>query len=247
MRQGFVMQDVLKILKQAFVDVALEEYGIRGRPTSKSRIAALTGLTRMEVAQLVQNPSNYLEQSESKNPLSRVIGHWLRDPNWLNEDNTPRTLLVDDAKSGFPALVKRVGGDIPYQTILRELDRLNLVKLEDNNVTLIKHGYIPEGDDLSLLPFIGEDIPALIDTIDFNIKTVASNRRFQRKVAFPGLTKEGLKYVQQIAETEGQKLLEAADKNLSVYALQDGETTHRQTGIGIYVFDIEHSSHPLDK
>ena len=53
MRHGLTTRDFHDIAKKAFVDVAREAYGIGGRPTNKSRVATLTGLTRAEVARLV--------------------------------------------------------------------------------------------------------------------------------------------------------------------------------------------------
>ena len=120
------------------------------------------------------------------------------------------------------------------------MERLNLVELNNGKVKLIKHGFIPADDELKLLPFIGEDVPALIEAIGYNLKSAPDKRRYQRKVSFPGLTPEGLQILQQTAATDGQKLLEELDKKLSSHALDTGDCKLRQTGLGVYVFDIEH-------
>ncbi|MBT8088565.1 MAG: hypothetical protein KJO46_11040, partial [Gammaproteobacteria bacterium] len=46
LRYGRGYREFQDLAKAAFVKVASEDYGVHGRPTNASRIAAMTGLTR---------------------------------------------------------------------------------------------------------------------------------------------------------------------------------------------------------
>ena len=52
LRSGITWKDFAELSKGVFVEVAREDYGLRGRPTNSSRVALLTGLSRREVARV---------------------------------------------------------------------------------------------------------------------------------------------------------------------------------------------------
>ena len=52
LRAGINWQELADVCKATYVEVATEDFGIRGRPTNISRVAILTGLTRREVRRL---------------------------------------------------------------------------------------------------------------------------------------------------------------------------------------------------
>ena len=52
LRHEIGFREFSDLAKAAFVQVATEDYGIRGRPTNISRVAVMTGLTRKEVKRL---------------------------------------------------------------------------------------------------------------------------------------------------------------------------------------------------
>lgn len=239
LRHGLAVRDVIEILKCAYVDIAREEYGLRGRPASKSRIATLTGLTRAEVARLVARDRQKIEQAGTSHPLHRLVDRWLSEPAWQDADGNPATLDLD-GDPGFTALVRVHGGDIPWQTLLRELERLRIAKRDGSRVHLLQRGFIPVGDEETAgLPFIGEDAAALVDTLDYNLHAAGRLRRFQRKVVFPGLTEAGLDLLQDHAAADGQRFLETLDKQLKPHTCSPEDQSGRLTGLGIYVFDLQ--------
>lgn len=239
LRHGLAVHDVLEVLKCAYVDVAREDYGLRGRPTSKSRIATLTNLTRTEVARLVERDRQQLEQAGTSHPLYRLVNRWLSDPQWQDGNGNPAVLEVD-GECGFTSLVHDHGGDIPWQTLLRELERLGIAERTDKGIQLVKRGFVPASEDEAAgLPFIGEDAAALLDTMDHNLSAKQTQRRFQRKVVFSGLTEAGLRRLQERALAEGQALLESLDGELADHACPSEEEPDRLTGLGIYVFDLQ--------
>ena len=52
LRAGVNWRELADVCKAIYVEVATEDFGIRGRPTNISRVAILTGLTRREVRRL---------------------------------------------------------------------------------------------------------------------------------------------------------------------------------------------------
>ena len=49
---GITWKEIAEVCKATLVEVATDDFGIKGRPTNVSRVAILTGFTRKEVARL---------------------------------------------------------------------------------------------------------------------------------------------------------------------------------------------------
>lgn len=238
-RHGLTARDFHEVVKKTFVDIAREEYGIRGRPTNKSRIATLSGLTRVEVSRLIELGQKHAPPPlGTRHPLNRIVTRWLQTP-WSDHDGQPMALATGVTSSGFAELVRDVGCDLPHQTLLRELVRLKIVDIEDEAAVLKQRAFLPGGaDEADRMAFLGENAGALIDTIDHNLRSSNGDRRFERKVTFPGLDAAGMERLAAIAAREGQQLLERINTELTPNATGRDSPPDRMTGLGIYTFDF---------
>ena len=241
MRHGLTASDIERVTRQAFVDTARADYGIRGRPTNKSRVAALTGLSRAEVTRLLSTSREEQDAGAGqRHLLNRLITCWVQDARWLDAGQAPRVLPVDEAQGeGFPALVRAIGSDVTWQTLLRELERFGLVRKEDGGLRLLQRAFIPaSADEADRLPYLGENIAAHIDTVDHNLRHGREHTRFERKLVFGGLDAAGLRKLQSLLEGDGQTWLESLNETLTPHA-QEEASSQRITGVGIYLFDMK--------
>jgi hypothetical protein len=125
-------REVTAVLKTTYVDVAAKEYGIRGRPTNASRIAAMTGLTRKEVARIRKDQSSDVANWYRLPVVTIVLDTWHSDPRFLDADGSPATLEYDTGTASFVDLVHRCGGDVPPGAVRTELLRSGAVKRGSN-------------------------------------------------------------------------------------------------------------------
>ena len=91
LKSGVTWRELAELTKEKFVQVATQEFGIKGRPTNASRVAILTGLDRREVRTLrlaAQNPAPESMGYVSKPTL--LLGGWHHDPDFLNPNGSPR-------------------------------------------------------------------------------------------------------------------------------------------------------------
>ena len=239
-QHGLSAKDVQNIFKKAFVDVAREDYGINGRPTNKARVATLTGLTRVEVARLVDAPTPGEHPHNSQHPLRRVTEAWLQRPPWALANGEPQALDISGGRASFEGLVKACGGDIAWQTLLKELTRLGVVERSGDTVALIEHGFVPHDSDGSTLSIVlGEHVPGLLETINHNLKAAPGNKLFQRAVHFDDLDEAGWAKLQAIAKAQGQGLLESTHAELNEHRDTRAAKAGRSTGMGIYIYNID--------
>ncbi len=236
LRYNVSAQEAEQLLRRAFVDVAARDHGLRGRPTSKSRIASLTGLSRKEVALLLEQSTDLTSDRATPNRAIRVVSAWLREPAYQAGDG-PAALPLSGEGQTFESLVIRYSGDVPYRALLRDLERTGVVALRDGTVHLVQRGFVPSGDDLALLPLVGEEPAALLQTIDHNLQAGAGLRRFQRKAAFTALDEAGVRKLGEFSATRGQALLEELDALLAPHHADgsDGVGRHH-AGLALHVF-----------
>jgi hypothetical protein len=130
---GFGVGEFEVAAKLAFVQVAAEKGRTKGGRTNVSRIAAMTGLTRKEVRQLLQileQKGRLVAPSVSRQRTARVLDAWRTDPLYLDDRGRPRLLSVAGTEPSFQTLVKSYGGDVTPTSVLRELERTGAVRIQ---------------------------------------------------------------------------------------------------------------------
>ena len=140
LRNGYGFRRFNRLARLAFVEAALALDGSSDLRPSIAKIAAATGLTRIEVSQLRRTTS--ASQLNKSTPQNRAIGvamGWSSDRAF--QGNKRRPLCLPFAASGpsFTRLVKKYSGDIPARAMLVEMERLGMVKESKNgSVELVR-------------------------------------------------------------------------------------------------------------
>lgn len=243
LRNGVSYRTFSDLIKWVYVDVAIKEFGIKGRKQSTSRVSVITGLSRKEVMRVLKlsRPDDHAN-TEKYNRAARVIAAWRRESDFLDAEGKPAPLPMIGPGATFSELVKRFGGDVPVRATLDELIRVGAVeRLEDGSVCLLTRAYIPESSDADKLHVLGTDVGHLISTIGQNLKHDPIGPLFQRKVAYDNLPDEVLPEFRKLSAKKAQALLEKLDRWL---AQRDRDVTptvkgsgRNQAGLGIYYFE----------
>ena len=142
---GVTWKEFAEVSKTVFVQVATDEFGIRGRPTNMAKVAILTGVNRREVArqrQLIDEQA--LPEPVYLNAAQRLLSRWHQDPDYLDSDGLPRKLPVEGAAPSFDDLCLRCAGDMPASALLKELRAVGAVGiLGDGQVRALSRTYTP--------------------------------------------------------------------------------------------------------
>lgn len=231
-----------EMAKRAYVNVALEDFGIPGRKPTTSRVAVITGLTRKEAQRVLSDSGeDDADLSERYNRAARVVTGWARDADFLGSDQQPLALDIDGEHS-FATLVKRYSGDMPARAVLDELIRVGAVtQTSDSRLQLATRAYVPQQGVVEKLGILGTDVSHLIQTIDHNLEHGAEDPRFQRKVMYDAIPVSALPAFRKLSGQQAQGLLEKLDRWLAERDLE-GKANQSQTpcarvGLGIYYIE----------
>lgn len=138
LRYGRGYREYSDLSKAAFVAVASEDYGVHGRPTNVSRIAAMTGLTRKEISRIRARLDNGEGAVvERGTPLEELISGWQSTDEFLDEGGKPAALTLGSGRGSFQALVKQFAGDIPEGAMRKELQRIGRARIVDDALVLL--------------------------------------------------------------------------------------------------------------
>ena len=249
LRNGVGYREFAEISKLAFVQVASDEYGLRGRPTNMSRVAAMTGLTRKDVRKVRERleEGELITRGQMKRP-ELVLEAWFRDRDFSDRRGRPKRLPYS-GKSSFIDLVKRVGGDIPPNAMLKELLRAGSVQRVGAKLKAVSPSFVPEPDDPDALVVAGDALKHLVSTLDHNFRCRASDRYLERRVFSEKLTAGYVDQFRVLARAKAQALLEELDQWLNeterTAPPQSLGTEVRTVGLGVYFFEDEHED-PLE-
>jgi hypothetical protein len=235
------------LAKKAFVSVATEDYGTRGRNASVSKVAILTGLSRKAVKQLRDEVDSGEEPIDrGYNRAARVVSGWIRDRRFLDDRKEPLELKVDPEgdEPSFRELVRVHGGDIPPGALLKELKRVGNVEfLPDGSVRLLTRAYVPRKDAEEKMQFLGIDAVDLISTIDHNLMPGRKPPFFQRVADYDNLPEEALPELRSLVSRHAQEWLEFLSEHISTHDRdlnpEVSGTGRFRAGAGIYYFEEE--------
>src|SRR6266404_6946580 len=132
-RCGITWREFAEVAKTAYVELAISQFGKRGRPTNVSRAAILTGLARREVRmrhERLESGPEALTGYVTK--ASLVLSAWHLEPEFLDSAGKPALLALDGEGASFAALLRRCGaGDIRPSTLLKELRSAGAIRVTE--------------------------------------------------------------------------------------------------------------------
>jgi hypothetical protein len=175
------------LVRVAFYRAASGRAKLRNRRLNQSALAAMTGLTRVQVRQ-------FARQSEPGPPTPRdridgVIEGWMFDSAFLTPSRTPRPLNAKGNSSAFAALVRKYGGDIPPRSVLRELERHGYVNYRRGIVTL-KRSARQSREELRLTQ-LSRALLHLMKTPTPNATPASSLRTWSSEAIYPASSEKG--------------------------------------------------------
>lgn len=253
LRNGVTYKEFALLCKSTFVEAAAQDYGIRGRPTNISRISVLTGIDRKEVKRikdLLQENTASVEAQFAQDRITRLLTAWHRDEEFIGADGKPLALPLEGESGSFQSVVRRFGGDVPTQALLKEMLRVGVVaKQDDGRVVALSRYYFPVQSDPQALLRAGSVISELGETLFHNLyladdakSGIKHRRRFERRASNNVVALKHKKAFYTFLETEGQEFLEKVDAWLADHELADNKQDEADSlRLGVGVFTIEKS------
>lgn len=179
LRYGRGYREFQDLAKAAFVKVASEDYGVHGRPTNASRIAAMTGLTRKETSQIRRKiEEDKAAITQYSTPVKNVIAAWQTNKEFLDKDAMPAVLPVQGERGSLSALIKQHAGDIPEGAMRKELERVGALEAVNGEARLRSTTLVdPEDEEEAATKLLSGPYP-LLAVLAHNDLVVRAGKRW---------------------------------------------------------------------
>jgi hypothetical protein len=249
LRNGVGYRDFENIAKKVFVNVAMDEFGVRGRPTNTSRIAIMTGMTRKEVRTLRESSDDdcFGHSSRGSSAAAEVLHVWFTDARFNDSEGAPKPLAFSGGENSFSGLVKLCTSDVPPGAMRAELSRVGAIGVaKDGCLTPTRREVVPVETESRLLEGLNFGLAPLAETISFNSDSRNLGRpRFQRVVHTKRLDPELAEQAEKAIRERLVSFSEDLDTFLGEYELSPDHALAAQAldaGVGFYYFVTRESA-----
>src|SRR6516162_6122655 len=240
LKSGITWREFADLAKVKFVQVATNEFGIRGRPTNASRVAILTGIDRRDVRKLrtLSSEQPAFAPGFMSKP-TQVLDGWFHDPNFRTASGEPRDLQVSEGDDSFAALVRRCVPGIPHVAMIKELRAVGAIEeLPDGRLRVLKRNYIPRELTDNQIRLWGSVLQDVGTTLEHNLMRKPSARpRFERRALSLSVERRALPEFEAFLAAEGQAFLERVDDWLASHQIDNTGSAPMQgirLGVGMY-------------
>lgn len=213
---GVTHAEFSETAKEVYVEVAIRYFQDSGR-VNRSRIAVQTGLTRKEVANVIDRTIAAEEQAKPKSRPEKVLTGWFSDPKYTGPYGMPLELPYEESDPDVPSvvsLVRAYGADMSPKQLLNELLASACVIETGGNYKAVRRMYEPEPLSTEMINRLGNVGYWVFSTIATNMQK--EKRRdfgyFERSVfADDGATDNVIEEFDVFVKEKGQSLIDEID------------------------------------
>ncbi|PIE44160.1 MAG: hypothetical protein CSA50_01765 [Gammaproteobacteria bacterium] len=225
------------LLKQIYVDVAVNDFKLDGKAQTDSRVSLLTGVHRKDVKRLRENDEEYLP-SATISLGAQLIARWLSDKDYLDESGAAKPLpRTSGSGASFESLVKTAAKqDIRARAVLDEWLNLGVVRInDDDTISLNAEAFVPQDSFDEKAFFFGKH---LHDHISAGVHNMLNGTppQFDRGVFYNNLTPDSIKILRALIAKRATELLVTVNNQAKQLQMQDrgNSEAHQRFNLGTY-------------
>lgn len=199
LRSGVSYGALASALKTVFVDAAQAELERAGTQPTYSALSVLSGVHRKDVRALCEAaPASGAPAVRGVPLASQVYTRWLSARRYRGRDGAPRTLPRSGPGITFETLAREVSVDVHPRTVMEELVRLGMVRVDGDLLVPVAASFVPSQrrDELTALfaANAGDHIAAAVHNL-----TTDAPRYLEQSVFADGLGQESVAVLHEMA------------------------------------------------
>lgn len=237
--RGVPFAEIDELLRTAFVQAAREVHPNVPAHRAVSRISAATGINRREVTRLLNETEP--ERPQRHSPPTQTFTRWLSDPRYRDNNGLRRVLPRQGAAPSFESLAQSVTRDVHPRSLLEEMCRLGLVRLDDDSdtVELLRDRLVPQGDQRRLYQFLGSNVGDHFSAAVANVLSPDKPRHLEQAVFADEMSAEAINAARPLIAEQWQRVMRELGPQLTALIDQDNRENRESTQrlrVGMYAF-----------
>jgi len=244
LRHGVSYGSFADRLKAVFVDEARAELERSGSKTTVSALSVLSGVHRKDVSALVEAGSAAVDVdpdgSRSVPLASQVFTRWITDKVYRDRAGKALPLPRTGAKRSFESLCTGISTDVHPRTVLAELVRLGLARVDAENdlVVPMAAAFIPsrQFDEMTSLfaTRVADHVAAAVHNL-----TMPGPKFLERSAWADGLSEDSVSHLHEMSREAWERAFETvvaqARERVTADAVKGDSANHR-IRFGVYFF-----------
>jgi len=207
--QGVAYPQFAQALKAVFLDAARAELAQEGRRATDSALSLLSGVHRKDVRTMTRAGDDGPAPRPRKalSVAAEVFGRWTNDPRWLDTAGRPRRLALRSrdplapVEASFEALAASISKDFHGRSVLDELLRLGVARLEDDHVALNTDSFVPHDSFAEMVFYLAHNVGDHLAAAAANVRDLpqTGGAFLENSVAADGLTADSARALHEQA------------------------------------------------
>lgn len=146
-------------LKRVFLEAARTELQKSDKRVTDSALSLLSGVHRKDVRVMAEEDSSALVSSmRAWSLVSEVVTRWLTDPGYVDERGQAKAVPLRGDAPSFEHLSQSVSKDFHSRSVLDELIRLDLARVEGDTVALTHDMFMSSSDFVNRAYFFSRNV-----------------------------------------------------------------------------------------
>lgn len=165
-------------LKQVFLEAARAELTEQDKRITDSALSLLSGVHRKDV-RTMSHQETAPQELRALSMAMEVATRWSSDPAFCDADGKPRVLSLRSKGSGgasFEELTQAVSKDFHSRSVLEEMLRLGVVKVDGDEVALRTDDFVPREGFAEAAYFLGVNGADHLAAALANLKVLGTGR-----------------------------------------------------------------------
>ena len=227
-----------ELFKRVFVQAARQAHAGASGARDVSRVATTTGLTRREVTRL--SGDTPATAATRRSPATEIFTRWTSSRKLLDKQGEPRPLPRQGPAPSFDALAQSVTRDVHPRSMLDELCRLGLARLDadTDTVHLLHAAFVPRDDQARMVEFLGRNVG---DHLSGAVANVLDDKRkhFEQAVFADELSDESLAAANRLINAQWRALMAVVVPELEALIENDRSARRKadkRLRVGLYSY-----------
>jgi Family of unknown function (DUF6502) len=244
---GITVQEFSQLVRDRAVRSAAARVTRESGRSSNSRVAIITGLTRAEVARILDTNQALFSSRVGQHPARRVLAAWYDNQRFLGADGDPAVLPIFGKRKSFEQLVATRSGGIPVRAMLDQLAQISAIEILPGQRVKVKSRVpIFKGMTCSAIANVGERTGDLLSTLKSNLRTT-STPLFEGTAFVCDVGLGALPLVRRQIAEQGAAFIDGASSLLARSRNRPRrsgmkEISHCRVGVTVYYFEDELAS-----
>ena len=235
---------VSQALKPLFMQAARRELAAEGAPITDAAVSVRSGVHRKDVRSAhAAAPRVGAETPAERRSLSlaeQVFTRWTTDAAYRTADGRPAALPLTGPAPSFDALVRSITRDLSRRTVLDELTRLGLVRIDAQTVVPLAEAMVPQQGFADVVRYLAEHLHDHLAAGAANVQAVARGAAppfLEHSLYANGLSDESIRQLTTLARTLWRPAFnQLADAARQRFDVDRAGALPGRVRIGIYVY-----------